>query len=146
MALIAAFVSAYAVSNARFAPGKIAIASCRNSTPSIRGMRWSARSKATVSLRTFNCFKRSSAPSGEGDSAGLTRQAYQPDSSGSVEGDTVQAWHERKSRRELRAAEGARDGRRDAATEAAPAEAERHRGRLHELVGGHGDTLRAANP
>src|SRR5712692_7213346 len=65
IALIAALVSAYAVSNARFAPGKIPMASCRNSTPSMRGMRWSARSKATLSLRTFNCFKRSSAPSGE---------------------------------------------------------------------------------
>src|SRR5882762_1095039 len=65
MALMAALVSAYAVSNARFAPGKIPIACCRNSTPSIRGMRWSASSKATLSLRTFNCFKRSSAPSGE---------------------------------------------------------------------------------
>src|SRR5229473_7142052 len=41
------------------------MASCRNSTPSMRGMRWSARSKATLSLRSFNCFKRSSAPSGE---------------------------------------------------------------------------------
>src|SRR2546427_4624774 len=65
MALIAAFVSAYAVSNARFAPGKIPMACCKNSTPSMRGIRWSARSKATLSLRTFNCFKRSSAPSGE---------------------------------------------------------------------------------
>src|SRR4029077_704943 len=65
MALIAAFVSAYAVSNARFAPGKIPMACCKNSTPSMRGMRWSARSKATLSLRIFNCFKRSSAPSGE---------------------------------------------------------------------------------
>src|SRR5271157_4397028 len=65
MALIAALVSAYAVSNARFAPGKIPMASCRNSTPSIRGMRWSASSKATLSLRTFNCLRRSSAPSGE---------------------------------------------------------------------------------
>src|SRR5947208_16923200 len=65
MALIAALVSAYAVSNARFAPGNIPIASCRNSTPSMRGMRWSARSKATLSFRTFNCFNKSSAPSGE---------------------------------------------------------------------------------
>src|ERR1700752_1830063 len=65
MALIAALVSAYAVSNARFALGKIPIACCRNSTPSMRGIRWSARSKATLSLRTFSCFKRSSAPSGE---------------------------------------------------------------------------------
>ena len=65
MALIAAFVSAYAVSSARFAPGKIAFASWRNSTPSIRGMRWSASSKATLSLRTFNFFNKSSAPSGE---------------------------------------------------------------------------------
>src|SRR5580704_1282258 len=65
MALIAALVSAYAVSNARFAPGKMAIASCRNSTPFMRGMRWSARSKATLSLRSFSCFRRSSAPSGE---------------------------------------------------------------------------------
>ncbi len=65
MALIAAFVSAYAVSKARFAPGKISMASCRNCTPSMRGMRWSASSKATLSLRTFNCFRRLSAPSGE---------------------------------------------------------------------------------
>src|SRR6202030_3060441 len=65
MALIAALVSAYAVSNARFALGKIPIACCKNSTPSMRGIRWSARSKATLSLRIFNCFKRSSAPSGE---------------------------------------------------------------------------------
>src|SRR6202049_2828748 len=41
------------------------MACCRNSTPSMRGMRWSARSKATLSLRIFSCFKRSSAPSGE---------------------------------------------------------------------------------
>src|SRR6266853_2971802 len=41
------------------------MACCKNSTPSMRGMRWSARSKATLSLRIFNCFKRSSAPSGE---------------------------------------------------------------------------------
>src|SRR5208282_1661100 len=41
------------------------IASCRNVTPSMRGMRWSASSKATLSLRTFSCFNRSNAPSGE---------------------------------------------------------------------------------
>src|ERR1700674_1742328 len=41
------------------------MACCKNSTPSMRGMRWSARSKATLSLRIFNCFNRSSAPSGE---------------------------------------------------------------------------------
>src|ERR1700674_1288839 len=28
-------------------------------------MRWSASSRATLSLRTFNCFNKSSAPSGE---------------------------------------------------------------------------------
>src|SRR3984893_6377915 len=65
MALIAALVSAYAVSKARLAPGKISLASCRNSTPSMRGMRWSASSNATLSFRTFNCFTRSSAPWGE---------------------------------------------------------------------------------
>src|ERR1700678_1128115 len=31
----------------------------------MRGMRWSASSNATLSLRTFNCFRRSRAPSGE---------------------------------------------------------------------------------
>ena len=61
---MAALVCAYAVSNARFAPGKIPIACCKSSTPSMRGMRWSASSSATLSLRTFNCFRRSSAPSG----------------------------------------------------------------------------------
>src|ERR1700683_9258 len=65
MALIAAFVSAYAVSKARFAPGKIPIACCKNCTPSMRGMRWSASSNATLSLRNCSCFNRSSAPSGE---------------------------------------------------------------------------------
>src|SRR5215469_1480402 len=41
------------------------IASCKKWTPSIRGMRWSANSRATVSLRTFNCFSISRALSGE---------------------------------------------------------------------------------
>src|SRR5215469_6083944 len=31
----------------------------------MRGIRWSASSKATLSLRTFNCLKRLRAPSGE---------------------------------------------------------------------------------
>ncbi len=31
----------------------------------MRGMRWSASSRATLSFRTFNCFRRSKAPSGE---------------------------------------------------------------------------------
>src|SRR6516165_4349601 len=49
------------------------MASCRNSTPSMRGMRWSASSSATLSLRTFSCFNRSSAPVGE--SLPMTRYA-----------------------------------------------------------------------
>ena len=65
MAPIAAFVSAYAVSSARLASGKMCIASCRKATPSMCGMRWSARSKATLSLRSFSCFNSASAVSGE---------------------------------------------------------------------------------
>ena len=73
MALIAAVVSAYAVSSARFASGKRRVASFRNSTPSIWGMRWSASNRATLSLRTFSFFNKSSALSGE--SLPITRYA-----------------------------------------------------------------------
>ena len=71
MARIAASVSAYAVSSTRLASGTTSIASSRNSTPVMPGMRWSASSTATSSPRSTNSFTASSA-SGP-DSARTTR-------------------------------------------------------------------------
>jgi hypothetical protein len=54
MAAMAAFVSAYAVSSARFACGKICIDCPSTSSPDMLGMRWSHNNKATLSPRVFS--------------------------------------------------------------------------------------------
>src|SRR5215203_161807 len=61
MARMAASVSAYAVSNTRLASGKISMASPRNSTPDISGIRWSTRNRPTDVLRSFRARTISSA-------------------------------------------------------------------------------------
>ena len=66
---MAASVSAYAVSRTFFASGYSSPASSKNSTPVVRGIRWSTRRSATASPRNFSFPKVSIAAAAESAAA-----------------------------------------------------------------------------